>query len=517
MLRPAGPILGALLCAMVGGSPAQDGPRPTLGVNLPAVVDWSTAIPFVDAVRTARAWIPQRTGDGSWNTGAAIDVDAHGFPRLRDGQVAATLMFRDVDGRYPAGDYLCTWRGDADVDFGLDAAIVSRGARSSGERHCVARVASPTDQGILLRVLRSAPGDPIRDLHLWLPGFHRANDPFHPGFVELLQGFRVLRFMDWMRTNGSPVEHADDAPRPDDATQATERGVAVELAVGLCVRTGAEPWFCMPHRADDAFVRRFAERVHELLPAERRVWVEYSNEIWNGGFRQGAWVEERGVAHGLADDRYLARLREQARRTIEMLAVWRDVFGDGRGRVVGVLAAQAANPWTSEQLLAVDGVDEAVDALAIAPYFGHAFGSNRAEAVREWSVEQLLSACRDAIRANASHIRRHRELAAQHGMELVAYEGGQHLVGVGPHVDDARLRDLFIAANRDPRMADLYALDLRQWVELGGGLHCAFSLCGRPSKWGSWGLVEYQGQPLDEAPKLRAVRALLGAPLGAGR
>ena len=32
-----------------------------------------------------------------------------------------------------------------------------------------------------------------------------------------------------------------------------------------------------------------------------------------------------------------------------------------------------------------------------------------------------------------------------------------------------------------------------------------FSSTGRYSKWGSWGIMEYHGQPLAEAPKYQAV------------
>jgi hypothetical protein len=32
-----------------------------------------------------------------------------------------------------------------------------------------------------------------------------------------------------------------------------------------------------------------------------------------------------------------------------------------------------------------------------------------------------------------------------------------------------------------------------------------FSSVGRYSKWGSWGLMEYHGQPVSETPKYQAV------------
>ncbi|HRF95319.1 MAG TPA: hypothetical protein PLZ51_08990 [Aggregatilineales bacterium] len=98
----------------------------------------------------------------------------------------------------------------------------------------------------------------------------------------------------------------------------------------------------------------------------------------------------------------------------------------------------------------------------------------------------------------------------QYGVELVAYEGGQHLTGYAGAENDDRLTDLFIAVNRDARMGDLYLAYLTQWDELGGGLFVNFSDISEPSKWGSWGVLEYQTQPREDAPKYDALLDFMG-------
>ena len=85
---------------------------------------------------------------------------------------------------------------------------------------------------------------------------------------------------------------------------------------------------------------------------------------------------------------------------------------------------------------------------------------------------------------------------------LVAYEAGQHLVGHGGAENDEPLDELFHAANRHPRMKTLYLDYLAGWKQNGGTLIAIFSSLGTYSKWGSWGLMEYHGQPADEAPKV---------------
>ncbi len=90
-------------------------------------------------------------------------------------------------------------------------------------------------------------------------------------------------------------------------------------------------------------------------------------------------------------------------------------------------------------------------------------------------------------------------------MKLFAYEGGQHLVGHGGAENNQKLQDLLVAANRDPRMEKLYRQHLTNWFAAGGDLFMVFSSVGGPSKWGSWGILEFQNQPTEDAPKYRAV------------
>src|SRR5581483_8613189 len=130
------------------------------------------------------------------------------------------------------------------------------------------------------------------------------------------------------------------------------------------------PWFCMPHRADDDFVRRFARLVHERLDPGLKVYVEYSNEVWNYQFGQTRYAQEQGTALKLGNPE---NLRYYSQRSVEIFKIWESVFGRTK-RLVRVLAAQAVNPWSSEQVLKWHDAYQHADALAIAPYFGNRFG-----------------------------------------------------------------------------------------------------------------------------------------------
>ena len=276
--------------------------------------------------------------------------------------------------------------------------------------------------------------------------------------------------------------------------------------IDLVNELDADPWFTLPHAASDGYVREFAKMVRARLRPDRKVYVEYTNEPWNSMFKQSGHLQQLGLAAGLSDDAFLAQLRFYSARSVEVMKIFAEVFG-GTDRLVRVAGSQSATPWVSEKILEWNDAHEHFDALAIAPYFGGSFGKPETVATySEWPTSKLLDALQEEIDGkNKDEIRAQAEVAKRFGLQLVAYEGGQHLVGYGGAENDDLLSDLFMTANRSPRMYDLYSRHLAHWASLGGGLFVAFNDIGAPSKWGSWGAREYLSQPLEDAPKVRAL------------
>jgi len=166
-------------------------------------------------------------------------------------------------------------------------------------------------------------------------------------------------------------------------------GVAPELMIDLCNRQKVDPWFCVPHLASDDFVKQFAALVRKKLDKERKVYVEYSNECWNGQFAQARYCAEQGAKLGLSKNRYEGQLRYYSQRSVEVFDVWEKELG--KDRLVRVLATQSANPWTGTTVLDWKNAHERADAVAIAPYFGNRFGDPKtADAVARMSVEDVL-------------------------------------------------------------------------------------------------------------------------------
>jgi hypothetical protein len=330
---------------------------------------------------------------------------------------------------------------------------------------------------------------------------------------------KTLRFMNWMYVNNSTQQSWGQYPTEHSARQ--NGGVAPQVMARLTNRVGADPWFTMPHLADDDWVRQFATIMRDSVDPNRRIYVEYSNEVWNSLFEQSRWAQARGKADGLyaPGDDWQAGLHMQAQRSVEIFRIWREVFGaDADRRLVRVLATQAANPVSGESVLTWHDAYKEADAVAIAPYFtcdGDYLGTGKlvnpglpaaAAAVQRAGVNGVLDNCQRAIGAEIRDwIGKYRTLADKYGLALVGYEGGQHLAGILGGDQNAAVNSIMFAANRSPRMRDLYAQYLSQWRELGGGDMVVFASGGAVGRSGSWGLVEYEDQPIAQAPKYLAV------------
>jgi len=494
--------LGLIFLCGLSVQALPQAPKPAqsrLGINLAGLVDWNTELPFVDLFHLARAWISQQEGK-SWGQGPPLALDEHGWVKhLEPGCYAETLLCTGEEGHYPPGRYVCLYDGKGKIEFGNIKKVVSE---APGR---LVFEPDPAKGTIFLKLTATDPSDYVRNIRVLLPGFeHKYRDnPFNPAFLARWKHFNTYRFMDWMQTNGSKVAKWSQRPKVDDYTW-TLKGAPLEIMLDLCNRQHANPWFCMPHLADDDYVRHFAELVKGRLDPDLRVYVEYSNEVWNSMFAQTRYANEQGLKLGLGDKPWDAGWHYSARRSVELFKIWEQVFG-GTERLVRVMASQTT-PYVCEQKLAFEDAYKFCDALAIAPYFGLIATPDSkppAKEVRNWSQQQVLDYLEQTVLPQVLDVvKQDKALADKYGVQLIAYEAGQHLVGAGGAENDEQLTRLFLAANRSKRMGELYTRFLDGWLAAGGGLCCLYDSVGPWTKWGSWGLLEYPDEP---TPKYETV------------
>lgn len=473
-----------------------------LGMNLAGPADWNTELPFVDVFRMSRPWISQREG-AAWGKGPELSLDEYGWVRrLEEGCFAETLLCTIDGGHYPSGRYTILYDGKGRIEVAHAAKVVSR------EPGRMVTEVDSSRGAIFLQLRETDASDYVRNIRVVMPGFEGTyeKNPWHPAFVERWRGMACLRFMDFMHTNGSKIGKWDERPTLRHATF-SKKGVALEMMIDLCNRLGADPWFCMPHLADDNFVLNFAATVKQKLDGGLKVYVEYSNEVWNGQFAQSRWAGQEGIKLGFAEKPWEAGWRFTAYRSVQMFEIWEKVFG-GTERLVRVLPSQAANPYVSERVVEWQEAYKHADALAIAPYVSFNIrpgGDPSAEDVAGWAVDRVLDHMEnESLPQSIEWIERSKAVADKYGLKLMTYEGGQHAVGVGGGENNEGLTKLLHAANAHERMEGIYEKYFAAWEQAGGDTFCYFSSVGRWSKWGSWGMLEYYDEDVSKSPKGRA-------------
>jgi len=514
-----------------------------LGANLDGVVDYSTSYNFVDVMKQSRSWITQdTTGGGVFDTGdeACLDLDASGYvktltPKASNpgcstpnyNAVATLFFFGDFASHYPSGKYLVTYDGQGSISY-FFAAVRNAGQSTPGNDVLDVNAANG---GWMMRLDAINAADPIRNIHVWMPGYNAssgASQLFHPDFLHLIARNKVLRFMDWMSTNDSTQAEFANRPHLDDVRW-TERGVPLEAMVELANRTDADAWFNMPHLASDDYLTQFAQTAKRLLRRDLKVYVEYSNEVWNSQFQQGSYVETQGgidfAGQGSGFDR---RLNWYGKRSAQMCDLWKSAFGTEASRVVCVLGAQAANAYTQTQAADcpfwVAGQPchgHQMNAVAIAPYFGgYLDGPGTAATVQTWTLDTLFDELNNGGQVSGgpaggglvdvhNWITSHHTAAAARSLHLVTYEGGQHLVGIQGVENIVAIQTLFNSANRDARMGAAYTSHLDFWKANGGELFMNFTASSGYGKFGSWGAVEFLDQ--QATAKQNALTTFIGA------
>jgi len=466
-----------------GESAALPVPPTTIGVNLSAPT-YFLGTRVLANLASAAGW-----GASDHRVLGPEDIDKDGsVKRVAAGVEIYRLMTLPNVGTRTA-TIRCTWKGKG--EFRPRARRVQSVSPGKGSFTFTLNNAEPLQGGNpMLGITSVDPSDPIRDLdcrETTMP----ASARFDPAYLESLRGFKVIRFMDWQNSNGNvPVTWATrHLPNWIDNTGAD--GVAIEDMIELAKQTGADPWFNMPWNADDDYYERFARMVHDSLPADRTIYVELGNEVWNHAFSVAGQAQKEGLAANLSSDPNEAGLRRYAQRLAHVLDIWKKVYADRPGRLVRVAACQNGD-WCAKAVLGFGDTARHIDALATAPYFGGPL-SNGAFA----SPDDLFVALDHDIDRTFANTLQAKAIAAQYGKRYIAYEGGQHLI-----FKDVEFEQRI---ERDPRMYDAYKKYLGLWRSKIGDTIALYNSSGPVRPFGAWGLVEYVGQPMSETPKMRAV------------
>ncbi|MAI90341.1 MAG: hypothetical protein CBB65_07870 [Hyphomonadaceae bacterium TMED5] len=498
----------------------------------------------------SRAFHPIMAGQfGSTEDRNMVQQDALGWATsmtLTDGRTADELWVYLADGAdlpnvYPSGAYEISWEGEGTVSV-IGADITTQSGNSITADY-------PGDGAFWIVIEDTDPssnGEYIRNISVMRPDAV-AGETFNQTYLDFIEPFNVIRplhLLGEQASYGPEIPWADRKPY-NYSHWGGALGAPYEVAIDLSNESASDFWLNLPVAADDTYMQNLAELVLERLDPERQLCIELGNEIWNW---DEPYYRGRDQALAAAEARWPGVLNQPAAwnnneevdevmfvnswvgtRLAEACDIFKSAWGAESGRIYCVIAGQvgasAPNYYPNRFLLetpvsvneeGASPAGERVDAFAIGPYMADVTGPT---AFDQSSVENYFADATDWVRGEGDYditadeyglrysIRYDAELAAEFDIPLVAYEGGQHFIGSSYTRDTISNHEL---------MYDLYQDLFEVWQEEGGGLFVHFAGIRprgtnepgvEPTYFESenFGIIEYQTQPLDESPKLRAV------------
>ena len=500
-------------------------PADYLGANLPGITDYSFTPVYVDLVNQARVFGPP---DHPW--GGSTDIVPVGSDGWPTGDFGIFLMTRPG----MAGTYKASFTGKADVSLNgsFNTTLANLSYNAALNRTTFDVVRGPNTDGAQMvlqfrdtQLNASSPkGSGIKDLKVIRPGYDALNPPlFTPEFMQHISRFKVLRFMDWLRTNGNPTVRWSERSTLQTHYM-SDAGVPWEHVIALANLAKKDIWINIPAGADDYYVLQLARLMKSTLNPDSRIYVEYSNELWNGGFSQYG-VNRDLAARELYNDpgsrlAYdgntqvdVLTYRRIAKRGKEISDIFRSVYGDAAmmATVRPVFASQVVQTYLAQ--LGLDFINEVYGpparyfyAYAGAPYLN----LGRQQTVDGLDSDAVLQAMNDSLGtlARGAYFEKNMAFASWYGLRFFAYEGGTDTFGPGSIAAKK-------AASLDPRLLDICKRYLRNWYAAGGELFMWFTAgAGNwDTQYGTWELTT--DLSLTDTPKIQCIDQTLSGLLPA--
>jgi hypothetical protein len=223
-----------------------------------------------------------------------------------------------------------------------------------------------------------------------------------------------------------------------DGSAGTGAGVAYEWQIDLCNKATTDMWVNIPHKASDDFVRQLARLIRDNLNSQQKVYVEYSNEVWNWGFHQTVYADQQGQAKGFVGEFpfkgktvYInAWWGYYVYRSCQIARIFEQEFAGQTQRLRKVLGTQLGydnwpdfvatwgdiHPPTLQLMAAlaqpaINPNNVVFDTYAVAPYWnGNDLTSMQADIA---NIEDKLGEVQRALNDHGN------------GIKLICYEGGQ--------------------------------------------------------------------------------------------
>ena len=459
-----------------------------IGTNMSGFNDWSVERPLKNLFKHIRNEILTFSNTVQcWDCQVAnqLTLDPNGYPiGLPQNTTVGSTMVRYIlssDGGNLRQDsmYVLLYDGEGTVTMNGGVNQISS---TPGRIQF-----SPTNNGnIWIHILESNVANHARNFRLLRIQDENADlstDVFYEVFLDKIAPFSVLRFMDWGSTNSSPNVEWSDRGHTSYFTYAGAQGVPYETMIELANQLEKDVWICVPHQANDNYITQMATLFRDNLNGNSRIFLEYSNEVWNWIFSQAHYNNNNRPSN-------LSYGRAMAERAKNVFRIWHEVFGDDRCRVKRVLGIQAGFTGLNEQILGQLSEDD-WDYGSPTHYFGLDHESTGNPVLGPSStVQDIMLNAQNSWNNFKSLVKADYNNIHIYGKEVITYEGGQHFVGNVFGIPYPYQGAMWAAQNSD-EMYDMYDMmhdTIRSW---GCRLATNFSLSSvQESVYGSWGVLD---------------------------
>jgi hypothetical protein len=482
-----------------------------MGVNLDFLTDYSASQMLADVVKSSRVFSkagqPQGTGA---NPQLRATTDADGWPT----EDFSFYLWAGSSNMQMAGTYKGRFNGQANVSA-QGVTISNKVYDSATNTTTFDLIATNASTFVVMNF--SNTGGTVKNLQIMRPG-HAFTEMWNRDFIALIQPFPLVRTMDATNTNDNPETTWADRRKLTDAqwapdlykqTATSGSGLPWEAIISLANTANKDIWINIPVKADDDYVRNLATLMANTLDPSHKVYLEYSNEVWNGQFSQMHWnvtQAQADVAAGDADlswngesNQYYLAQRRVAKRIIQIGNIFKDAMGPSSfgTRYRPVYATQIGNSGYAPNVLAMVNArfgppKNFLYAVAGAPYI---------TARNDTTTDAIFT---DLNAFNAATEYTYSDFVTtvtRYQLPMIAYEGGPDM--------ESSSTSAIATANGDPRMEAVTYNLLKQWFDTSSGNFKTFVWFAISSaNWSdSWGITDWVTKT--DTPKMRAIKRII--------
>jgi len=439
------------------------------------------------------------TSNARYSQNPKLGINVGGLGKLTT-SIPFTDIFKSAKGWFTSCDY--DWRAQQPIDPGC----TKKTSLNSREGHMEFDLLSPK-RNLRLQITRTDPrrnGNYIRNIRIVPKDMEQTyqRQVFNKDYIARIREMHALRFMPWSNIRANDAMEWNERATIGTAFYTGDKGVPAERMVDLANAINATPWL-FPNAT---YAAREADRIWEFpypkVPQGKRRVLLSAN--WYG------------------------------MRSVQMCKIFKKEFGGQRNRVKCAMGTLNSVPWVGKEILdcplhkPANGCGRHIDAFGVGPYFGDyiAKKENRAT-VKSWTrdadggksrlFQEILNGGMlqngpegGAFPLLAGQLKANKALADKYNLELVAYESGQHLIRYDPphDVKDPEVLNLFMTAQKDPRMKQAYQRFLQTWDQSGGGLMLHYYGIGEPEPRNFFSMLDHLQQ--ESTPKYAALMEYLG-------